>query len=81
MYNNDYILNLLNIKDKNISILPNFEEKIILNIKLFQLFLLIFLIIVHVVKSKIILLTISLNGALEKIVSLKYLKYQIAKQD
>ena len=29
MYNNDYILNLLNIKDKNISILPNIEEKVI----------------------------------------------------
>lgn len=29
MYNNDYILNLLNIKDKNISILQNIEEKII----------------------------------------------------
>ncbi|MGN1372306.1 MAG: ISL3 family transposase, partial [Candidatus Coprovivens sp.] len=29
MYNNDYILNLLNIKDKNISILPNIEERVI----------------------------------------------------
>lgn len=29
MYNNDYILNLLNIKDKNISILPTIEDKII----------------------------------------------------
>ena len=29
MSNNDYILNLLNIKDKNIKILNNIEEKVI----------------------------------------------------
>lgn len=33
MYTNDYILNLLNIKDKNIFILPNIEEKFIKNKK------------------------------------------------
>lgn len=33
MYTNDYILNLLNIKDKNITILPNSQEKFIKGVK------------------------------------------------
>ena len=68
MSTNDYILNLLNIKDKK----ENQEKSRKLIIKLLRLFVHIIPILAQFVVVLIILPTILLNGVLEKTVKLKY---------
>ena len=67
---NNYILNLLNIEDKNIFILPNIKEKIIKNkkYKIIEGFLTYNPDCCPCCGCINILITISLNGAIEKIV-------------
>lgn len=79
--NNDYILNLINIKDPNIFILNNIKEKVIKNrnYKIIEGILTYKPEDVLVVELLINLMTILSDGVLEKIVKLKYLIFLIVE--